>query len=328
LSSTDPEPGHRVIANLGRALVVAPLEPPAGGLEGAANGVENRSDDGPGGGVEQVMPLRNLPLIVAGDRVLVERDEAGAVRATRLGERATVLERSDHRGRFKPLAANLTHLGIVAADPPGIDTLLIDQFCVAAERAGLAPLIVINKTDLLDADGRAGVERLLADYRAAGYAAVSTDATGESGIASLRAALVGRAAALVGASGVGKSSIVQQLLPERARAIRVGAVSAATGLGSHTTSVTFWYDLPDGGSIVDSPGVRQYSVADLQPIDVRRGFREIQDAAAGCRFNDCTHSVEPGCAVLEALAEGRIADWRYANYRKLVGMPPTRFAPR
>ena len=296
-----------MIANLGRALAVAPLQ---------------TMRDDPVADVQRAMPLRNLPLIVAGDRVRVERDGAGAVRATQLARRESVLERSDQRGRFKPLAANLTHLGIVAAAPPGIDTLLVDQFCVAAERAGLAPLVVINKADLLEARAREEAERLLADYRRAGYDAVLTDAKGETGIASLREALIGRCAALVGASGVGKSSIVQRLLPERQ--IRVGAVSQATGLGSHTTSVTFWYELPDGGAIIDSPGVRQYSVSDLQPVDVRRGFREVQEAAAGCRFNDCTHAVEPDCAVRQAVQEDRIAGWRYANYLKLAGLraPP------
>lgn len=261
------------------------------------------------------MPLRNLPLIVCGDRVRVERDEAGAVRATALAERATVLERADHRGRFKPLAANLTHLGIVAADPPGLETLLIDQFCIAAACTGLEPLVVFNKCDLLDEPGGARVDGLLADYRSAGYAAVAIDATTDAGTDPLREALVGTAAALVGASGVGKSSIVQRLLPERE--IRVGAVSAATGLGSHTTSVTFWYELPDGGSIVDSPGVRQYSVSELSAADVRGGMRDVATIAEGCRFNDCSHAVEPDCAVQAALAAGELPAWRYENFLKL-----------
>jgi len=274
--------------------------------------------DDPVACLQRAMPLRNLPLIVAGDRVRVEQDAAGAVRATHLAPRESVLERADHRGRFKPLAANLTHLGIVTAAPPGIDTLLIDQFCVAAELAGLAPLVVVNKADLLDAAARERVERLSADYRRAGYDAVIIDATSEAGIAPLRTALIGRCAALVGASGVGKSSIVQHLLPDHD--IRVGAVSEATGLGAHTTSVTFWYDLPDGGAIVDSPGVRQYSVSELKPVEVRRGFREIQESATGCRFNDCTHAVEPDCAVRAAVQANEIAGWRYANYLKLAGL--------
>lgn len=127
--------------------------------------------------------------------------------------------------------------------------------------------------------------------------------------------LPGRVLVLVGASGVGKSSIIGRLLPDRD--VRVGAVSAATGLGAHTTSVTCWYALEGGGAVIDSPGVRQFPVTHLRATDLRAGYREIARAGERCRFGDCTHRVEPGCAVLDALASGEIAAWRYANYSKL-----------
>ena len=100
----------------------------------------------------------------------------------------------------------------------------------------------------------------------------------------------------------------------------VGAVSAATGLGSHTTSVTHRYALPRGGAVIDSPGVRRYSVAHVDPIDVRHGYPELARRAEDCRYRDCAHVVEPGCAVREALEAGAVAPWRYANYRKLAGL--------
>lgn len=272
--------------------------------------------------VEQAVPLAKLPLLVAGDRVRCEAGAGGTLRVVELLPRTSVLERADHRGRAKALAANLTHLAVVSAAPPGIDTLLVDEFCVGARLAGIEALVVVNKADLLDTVARAEVGAMLDVYRDVGYPAVLVDACDEAGVAPLAAELAGkgrpRSAALVGASGVGKSSIVQRLLPDLE--VRIGEISAATGLGSHTTSVTFRYALPEGGAVIDSPGVRRYSVDHLEPAQVRAGYPEIRRVAEGCRFGNCAHVVEPGCAVREALAEGAIAAWRYANYRKLAGL--------
>ncbi len=294
-----PGPTHRVIANLGRKLAVVPL-----------TAVSSTP--------VQATPLRQLPLIVAGDRVTVQVDDADATRVVSLESRDTVLERAERHGKFKPLAANLTHLGIVSAAPPGIDTLLIDEFCVAARRSGLGALIIINKYRSLTADEQERADRILDAYREAGHVALSCEAAEDDGVAELQASLAGRVVALVGASGVGKSSIVKRLLPDRD--IRVGAVSAATGLGSHTTSVTLWYELPAEGALIDSAGVRRWSVEELSALDVRSGFGEIAELASGCRFNDCTHGVEPGCAVTDALDKGELARFRYDNYRKLADM--------
>lgn len=260
--------------------------------------------------------LRSVPLLVAGDMVLGEYD-AGVLRVVALEPRDSVLERADKRS-VKPLAANLTHLGIVSANPPGIDTLLIDQFCVAAHRAGVSALIIFNKSDLQDDEQRQRSQEILETYRSIGYPAVAIDTKSDGGMQPLLDELEGRAFTLVGASGVGKSSIIQKLLPDKE--LRVGAVSAATGFGSHTTSVTFWYELPHGGAIIDSPGVRQYSVAHLSPEVVRSGYHELARAAESCRFGNCTHTVEPGCGVLHALADGTVSQWRYDNYCKLAGL--------
>ena len=267
-------------------------------------------------GIRQAYPLRSVPLLVAGDRVLCEED-GDVLRVHALEPRDSVLERADRRS-VKPLAANLTHLGIVSANPPGIDTLLIDQFCLAAHRAGVGALIIMNKFDLLSDQERERCESVLDVYRSIGYPAVGIDTKSVDGMQPLLDELSGRAFTLVGASGVGKSSIIQKLLPDRE--LRVGAVSAATGIGSHTTSVTFWYELPGGGAIIDSPGVRQYSVAHLAPDTVRQGYHELARAAESCRFGNCSHTVEPGCGVLHALGEGSVAQWRYDNYCKLAGL--------
>lgn len=263
---------------------------------------------------EKGYPLKNLPLLVAGDEVLCRRED-GVLRVHALVPRRSVLERAD-RHWVKPLAANLTHLGIVSANPPGIDTLLIDQFCVAACRAGVSALIIFNKSDRMTSDERDHVQSLIETYQRIGYPAVMVDTKTDDGMQPLMTQLVDRSVVLVGASGVGKSSIIQRLLPDRE--LRIGAVSEATGFGAHTTSVTYWYQLPQGGSMIDSPGVRQYSVAHLDPQNVREGFFEMADASAECRFGNCTHTVEPGCAVLHAKSTGDIAQWRYENYCKLI----------
>ncbi|MEE9320589.1 MAG: ribosome small subunit-dependent GTPase A [Granulosicoccus sp.] len=263
----------------------------------------------------QATPLRSLPLLVSGDLVVIDADDETNVRVTELLPRSSVLQRADRR-QLKPLAANLTHLGIVSAAPPGIDTLLIDQLCLAANRAGVSAIILFNKADLLTGEALDEARRWLAVYQSIGYPAVMIDTKTPGGMQPLLDELPGRILTLVGASGVGKSSIVQQLLPDLE--VRIGAISRATGMGSHTTSVTCWYDLPDNAGIIDSPGVRQYSVAHLSARDVRLGYLELAEIAQACRFGDCSHQVEPGCAVQQALADGAIADWRFANYQKLL----------
>ncbi len=264
----------------------------------------------------RAVPLRALPQLVAGDLVITEPESGGSHRVTELIERSSVLARIDRRGQPKPLAANVTHLAIVSAVKPGIDQLLIDQFCIAAELAGIEAMIVVNKADLLDDAQRQECEAMLDVYRRVGYPAVMVDTKNEGQLDPLLNELNHRTLVLVGASGVGKSSIVQQLLPDLD--VRVGAVSEVTGFGAHTTSVTFWYEHDSGGSIIDSPGVRQYSVSHLSAEDVRRGYRELADKSVDCKFSDCSHVVEPDCAVKAALATGEIAQWRYENYLKLL----------
>ena len=135
------------------------------------------------------------------------------------------------------------------------------------------------------------MEVLIGVYRQIGYPAIFIDTKTTGGMQALRRELAERVVTMVGASGVGKSSIIQQLLPDRE--LRIGAVSEATGFGSHTTSVTYWYELPSGGAVIDSPGVRQYSVSHLDPLTVREGFFELAEVGQECRFGDCTHTVEP-----------------------------------
>lgn len=216
---------------------------------------------------------------------------------------------------MKPLAANLTRMVVVSAIIPTHDTLLIDQFCVVAETAGIKPVLVINKSDLADESTLAEAHALMAVYEQIGYDTAIINTRSEAGIAPLLALLQDQTSVLVGQSGVGKSSIVQALLPDLD--VRIGAISEATELGSHTTTVSFRYELATGGVLIDSPGVRQFPVEHLSAEDLAGGYREIAQAADHCKFNDCKHHVEPDCEVKRALDDGRIAAFRYQNYRKL-----------
>ena len=297
----------RVVANFGASLAITPLD-------------SQESKPNTAAAVEHAVPLKKLPLLVAGDLVEIERDaQLGSCRIVKLTKRRSALERNDGRRGMKAMAANLTHLAIVSAAPPGIDTLLIDQFCLAAHRAGIDAIIVINKADLLNQSDRENAETILSVYATMGYASVLVNTRQSGGIDELQLELAGRAVTFVGASGVGKSSIIGALLPDLD--VRTGEISAATGQGSHTTTVTCWYEFTNEsgtGALIDSPGVRQYSVAHLEPVDVRAGYRDIRDAAQQCRFANCAHRVEPGCHVQDCVATGSIARWRYDNYCKLL----------
>lgn len=262
---------------------------------------------------------------MAGDIVKCEESMQGdesSIRITEIVERSSLLARPDRRGQLKALAANVTRLLIVMASKPVPEALLIDQFCITALRAGIEPVIVWNKIDRvsdgIDADTgieREAIEGLLDDYRAAGFEVVSASVKTDDGLQRLRSAIAGHTSVLVGQSGVGKSSIVKCLLPDQE--IRIGAVSSATGIGAHTTTVSFWYELENDGAMIDSPGVRQFLVDHLTPAEVESGYPEIMAAATDCRFKDCHHNAEPDCAVQSALAENRLSKRRYKNYLKL-----------
>lgn len=266
------------------------------------------------GALHRSIPLKKLPPVVAGDRVQCAGTQADDLRITALLPRSSVLTRPDRRGNLRPLAANLTHLVIVSAVNPPPVTLLIDQFCVVAETAAIGAIVVMNKSDLADEKELQKLQEILDIYSSVGYPTAMIHTRSPAGLAPLVELLKGHSGVLVGQSGVGKSSIVQGLLPDLD--IRIGAISAATGIGAHTTTVSFRYELESGGVLIDSPGVRQFSVEHLTPEQIAWGYREISDAAADCRFANCRHQVEPDCAVRLAVLEKRISPIRYANFIK------------
>jgi ribosome biogenesis GTPase / thiamine phosphate phosphatase len=226
--------------------------------------------------------------------------------------RRTALYRANARGATEPVVANLTQLLVVLAPLPVPDFFVVDRYLAAATDAGVEPTLVVNKSDLgLD-------ERLSAEldvYARAGYASVPTSADSGAGLDALRAAIApGAIAALVGQSGVGKSSLVQVLVPQAK--VAIGELVREED-GRHTTTAARLFDLPHGAALIDSPGVRDFAPA-VNALDERSlGFTEVRRLAVGCRFADCRHLREPGCAVRAAAESGAMSARRYESYRRL-----------
>lgn len=268
------------------------------------------------GELVRCVPRRSLGPIVCGDRIGWEPagDRSGVI--TGIEPRHTLLTRADGENRARPLAANLDQIVIVAATEPELDEYLVDKYTVAAELVGVQPLLVINKTDLLDSNTRASFEQRVADYTGIGYRVLFTSTLANTGVPALEQALTGRTSILVGQSGVGKSSLIKRLLPELD--IAIGKLSEASGLGRHTTTATTLYHLPEGGKLIDSPGVRDFRLGPVDRVQLEQGFREFRNSLGQCKFHNCRHMSEPGCAVATAAQENRISPRRLESYRQLV----------
>lgn len=253
---------------------------------------------------------------VCGDRVVWQATGPDRGVVTAIQDRTSRLARPDYSGRTKPLAANLTQLVVVLAPQPEPSTYLLDQYLAAAEGMGVAALIACNKMDLLAAPARAALAARLAPYPRIGYPLVWLSLHGGEGLAPLAERLAGETSILVGQSGVGKSSLVQALLPDLE--IQIGRLSQATGLGRHTTSAASCYRLPRGGYLIDSPGVRSFRLSLDDPGELVSGFRDIAPLIGHCRFANCSHDREPGCALKAAVTTGELHPERLANFLHLA----------
>ncbi|MCZ6533140.1 MAG: ribosome small subunit-dependent GTPase A [SAR324 cluster bacterium] len=258
---------------------------------------------------------------VVGDLVdfLVHADGGGTISA--LHPRRTQLERrAAHRGRSAPasaqvLAANVDQLVIVASlrEPP-FRAGLVERLLVAAAMAGLTPLICINKLDLAERDELGELEAV---YGALDIPVLGTAALQPETLGGLEAALAGKTSVLVGHSGVGKTSLLNALAE---REMAVGEVAGGSkGLGRHTTSTARLIPLRGGAFAIDSPGVREFGLHGVAAADLARHYPDFRPFLGACRFGDCLHRGEPGCAIGEAVAEGRITQARYDSYHTLLG---------
>lgn len=266
----------------------------------------------PGGELVHGRPFGRRLQAVCGDRVRCTREPSGDVVAREVLPRRSALWRSNARGESEVLAANLDLLCVVLAPLPEPDFFLVDRYLSAAASAGLGGLVVLNKRDL---PLTSVMREELATYSTLGYPCCEVAARTGDGTEALARHLAGRRSVLVGQSGVGKSSLIRCLASNGDTAV-TGAL-ARTDEGRHTTTASRRYLLQAGGEIIDSPGVRDFAPSIDHLDGAHLGFVEIASAAPGCRFQDCRHMEEPGCAVRAAVTAGGISARRYESYRRL-----------
>ena len=258
---------------------------------------------------------QNLGEVVCGDHVLWQPSADNGV-VVALQTRSSTLSRPDYSGRDKPIAANISQLIVVLAPEPAPTGYLLDQYLIAAERMGVAALVCLNKMDLLDPTQRQAFQQNLTHYADLGYPLIQVSAKTPNGWHALHHHLANHTSILLGQSGVGKSSLTNSLLATTTLA--EGCLSRTTGLGKHTTSTATLYTLPTGGELIDSPGVRSFRLGGLTRQVLQQGYPEIQALQGQCRFHNCGHQQEPGCAVLLAVQQGTIHPERLANFQHML----------
>ena len=261
---------------------------------------------------------RSLGRPFCGDHVRVERVDEQTFVVTEILPRLNEFARADSRRRKQVIAANLDQVLIVIASEPAPSLDLVERYLVAILSLGIQPVIILNKAELLDSANTVedGPLTHLDDYRKLGYPVLTTSCKGPPGIVTLQPVLDHKTNILVGQSGVGKSSLINAIMPDHD--LQTGALSRVTGKGTHTTTTTILYQLPLGGKLIDSPGVWEYGLWNMSQQDLANGFVEFEPCLGHCKFNDCHHATEPDCAVRAAVELGEIRAWRYESYLRLL----------
>lgn len=288
-----PEQPGQVITNFGQTLIV-----------------EDEQQT-----LHRCVARQNLGNIVCGDQVIWQDSACGEGVIVALEPRRSLLQKPGFGGKLKPMAANIDQIIIVSSVRPEPNNYLIDRYLIAAESLPATPIILLNKIDLLDNDNRGAIDELQQLYGSIGYQVIQASKTLDHGFDQLDEILKNHVSILVGLSGVGKSSLIQHLLPQQD--IRIGELSQASGEGTHTTTNSTLYKLPHGGTLIDSPGVRNFGLWHMSENDMLNGFIEMRAFVGMCKFSNCKHESEPDCAIREALEEGKISAQRFANYRKM-----------
>jgi len=254
--------------------------------------------------------------VVCGDIVLWQPEGVDTGVITSIEKRHTILQRPDINNNLRIIASNIDQIFIVVAHKPELNEGLIDRYLVAAENSHLKPIILLNKIDLFDEQEFSDLKQRLKLYQDIGYTVLYTSAKQEHGLDSLTELLKNNNNIFVGQSGVGKSSLINTILKSDAR---IGEISVATGKGKHTTTTAYLYPLGKGeGHIIDSPGVREFGLIKLSEADVVHGFIEFKPYIGHCKFRNCAHKNEPGCALLGALKDKQITEQRWKSCQRII----------
>jgi ribosome biogenesis GTPase / thiamine phosphate phosphatase len=255
----------------------------------------------------------NLELLVTGDRVKWQADpNTGLGIITAIQPRQSLLTRPDRYHKVKPVAANISLIVIVFAPLPEPAPGLIDRYLVACADADIPALLVLNKSDLLKENDP--ILTLLQEYRNLGYEVIQTQSAGD--LSELSARLENETVAFVGQSGVGKSTLINAIVPDAAQ--KTNIISENSALGQHTTTSTRLIAFGEGSALIDSPGIREFGLWHLELDRVQQGFPEIENLLGHCQFRNCTHKHEKQCALRLAAAEGEILPRRLESYLRLV----------
>ena len=261
------------------------------------------------GDLFQATGRQNIGLSVAGDRVLFQKIEGDEGVVTAVYPRKTELKRQD-----RLIAANIDQLWLVVAIEPHYQFELIDRYLIMAENSNLPINIIVNKIELSNNDNQLSND--FSHYIDLGYDVHFLSVKNKTNLEKLKKSLVDRSHIFLGQSGVGKSSLINSLIPDLD--LRVNEISTKSKLGKHTTTNTTIYHIPSGGDLIDSPGIREFQLDDLTEKQIVNGFREFKSLIGKCRFRNCQHINEPNCAIKKAIESGNINSSRYESYLNIL----------
>jgi len=256
---------------------------------------------------------RKLDTVAVGDRVRLIKSSPDQGRIEEILPRRSLLQRPSRNKKTRPVAANIDKIYVVFATEPHCDFLLIDQYLAICENKNINAVLVLNKVDLSNIKD---LEIELQQYQDLGYTMHKVSAMENIGIAELKAALNNQISIFAGQSGVGKSSLTNALIPDKQ--LKTNTVSEITKHGRHTTTAATLYHLPEGGDLIDSPGVAIFGLADMTHPQLAWGYREFQPLIEECKFHNCRHINDKGCAVRAAAEAGEIPMQRYQRFLKLI----------
>lgn len=263
--------------------------------------------------------IRSTNPVAVGDRVEIVENAEGTAFITTIDDRRNyIIRKSPNLSKQSHIiAANVDQaMLVVTVNRPQTSTTFIDRFLASAEAYRIPVILVFNKTDLLDDDERRYQQMMIDLYETVGYECRAVSAERGDGIDGLSQMLDGKITVLSGNSGVGKSTLINRLLPDAN--LRTAEISDAHNTGMHTTTFSEMLALPGGGYIIDTPGIKGFGTFDMEPEELTSYFKEIFRFSKDCRFSNCTHRHEPGCAVLRAVEDHYIATSRYQSYLSML----------